>query len=231
MNDGQPPTISNVGSLAQIDAIGGTLGAELDVSAKVIPSVMGQLDSIAKQLVTSVNAVHNGASVFSNTTPPVASVAGNFFDVTVPPPAGTDPLLTARSIRVVQTLTAAGVAASAAGATGPGNNDVALALSQMQTKAFSFTDANGGALGTATFGTFFNQTVGTVAAATAQAQDDSTVDSTLASNADTRRQSVSGVSTDEELVNIIQFQHAYQAAARLVTVVNEMTDTLVNLGR
>jgi len=39
------------------------------------------------------------------------------------------------------------------------------------------------------------------------------------------------VSTDEELVSVIQHQHAYAAAARLVTVVDEMMQTLVDLGK
>jgi flagellar hook-associated protein 1 FlgK len=42
---------------------------------------------------------------------------------------------------------------------------------------------------------------------------------------------VSGVSTDEELISVIEHQHAYQAAARLVNVVNDMTQTLIDLGR
>ena len=74
-------------------------------------------------------------------------------------------------------------------------------------------------------------TVGDVATQVSYAQDDSTVQATLVSNASTRRQSVSGVSTDEELIDVIQHQHSYQAAARLVSVVDEMTQTLVDLGR
>ena len=42
---------------------------------------------------------------------------------------------------------------------------------------------------------------------------------------------MSGVSTDEELIDIIQHQHAYQAAARLVSVVNDMMDALVTMGQ
>lgn len=43
-----------------------------------------------------------------------------------------------------------------------------------------------------------------------------------------RRSSTSGVSLDEEMTNMIQFQHAYNAAARLVTVIDEVLDTLIN---
>lgn len=42
------------------------------------------------------------------------------------------------------------------------------------------------------------------------------------------RQSVMGVSTDEELTRMIQFQYAFQASARVVTVMDEMLDTLIN---
>jgi flagellar hook-associated protein 1 FlgK len=44
------------------------------------------------------------------------------------------------------------------------------------------------------------------------------------------RQSVSGVNMDEELANMIKYQHGYQAAARFVTTVNSMLDILMRLG-
>ncbi|KOF09895.1 hypothetical protein AC739_12440 [Planococcus glaciei] len=43
-----------------------------------------------------------------------------------------------------------------------------------------------------------------------------------------RRQSVTGVSIDEEMANLIMFQHAYSAAARFVTTTDEMLDTIIN---
>jgi flagellar hook-associated protein 1 FlgK len=43
-----------------------------------------------------------------------------------------------------------------------------------------------------------------------------------------RRESTSGVSLDEEAADMIRFQHAYQAAARVITVIDEMLDTLIN---
>ncbi|MBM7645038.1 flagellar hook-associated protein 1 FlgK [Scopulibacillus daqui] len=50
----------------------------------------------------------------------------------------------------------------------------------------------------------------------------------LMQNADQRRQSVSGVSLDEEMINLIQYQQAYTASARMINVVNDMLDTLIN---
>ena len=44
----------------------------------------------------------------------------------------------------------------------------------------------------------------------------------------TRVQEVSGVSLDEEATDMIRFQHAYQAAARVITTMDEMLNTLIN---
>jgi len=43
-----------------------------------------------------------------------------------------------------------------------------------------------------------------------------------------RRQSVAGVSLDEEMANLVKFQHAYNAAARLISTTDEMLDTIIN---
>jgi flagellar hook-associated protein 1 len=230
MNDGQPPTVTFTDSATPVAGIGGSLGAEITVSSTTIPNLMARLDSLAKGLVQNVNAIHSAGTVFSG-NPPVASSAGNFFDVTTPPPSGTDPRLTARGIRLNPNLTSADVATAAAGATGPGNNATALAIASLRDSSVGFTASDSSPISTGTFGNFYNETVGVIATATQHANDDATVAHTLASNADTRRQSVSGVSTDEELIKVIEAQHAYQGAARLVSVVDEMMQTLVDLGR
>lgn len=46
---------------------------------------------------------------------------------------------------------------------------------------------------------------------------------------DGQRQSVTGVSSDEELTNLIRFQHAYSASSRYITTVNDMLETLLNM--
>jgi flagellar hook-associated protein 1 FlgK len=45
-----------------------------------------------------------------------------------------------------------------------------------------------------------------------------------------QRGAVSGVSLDEETTNMIRYQRAYQAAARVITTVNSMYDTLLSMG-
>ncbi|MDD6633147.1 MAG: flagellar hook-associated protein FlgK [Lachnobacterium sp.] len=54
-----------------------------------------------------------------------------------------------------------------------------------------------------------------------------TMSATVAS-VDNQRQQVIGVSSDEELTNMIKYQSAYNAASRYITVISEMTDTIVS---
>jgi flagellar hook-associated protein 1 FlgK len=50
----------------------------------------------------------------------------------------------------------------------------------------------------------------------------------VAKQADAARDSVSGVSVDEEMTNLLMFQRAYEGAARVMTTVDQTLDTLIN---
>jgi flagellar hook-associated protein 1 len=50
----------------------------------------------------------------------------------------------------------------------------------------------------------------------------------ISAQVDSSRESVSGVSLDEEMTNMLAYQHAYSAAARMITAVDETLDTLIN---
>lgn len=51
---------------------------------------------------------------------------------------------------------------------------------------------------------------------------------TLQHQVNNQRQSISAVSLDEEMTNMIKFQHAYNAAARGMTAMDELIDTIIN---
>ena len=59
-----------------------------------------------------------------------------------------------------------------------------------------------------------------------QGMADST--SSIVSNIDAQRKSISSVSIDEEAINIIRFQQSYNASARVITAIDEMMDKLIN---
>ena len=44
-----------------------------------------------------------------------------------------------------------------------------------------------------------------------------------------QRNSVSGVNIDEEMTNLMQYQKAYEASAQIITAVNEMMQTVINM--
>ena len=50
----------------------------------------------------------------------------------------------------------------------------------------------------------------------------------LLTSLELNRLSVSGVSLDEEMTNLIQYQHAYSANAKVISTVNEMLDVIIN---
>jgi flagellar hook-associated protein 1 FlgK len=60
------------------------------------------------------------------------------------------------------------------------------------------------------------------------ASRDLEVQTVIATQVDSARQSVSGVNLDEEMTNMLSFQHAYSAAARMVTAIDEALDTLIS---
>ncbi|MFY4775080.1 flagellar hook-associated protein FlgK [Metabacillus sp. RGM 3146] len=78
------------------------------------------------------------------------------------------------------------------------------------------------------FQNFYESLVGGMAV-DAQEADKMTQNSTTLTDAvDQRRQSVSAVSLDEEMTNMVQFQHAYNASARMITIQDEMLDKIIN---
>jgi flagellar hook-associated protein 1 FlgK len=54
------------------------------------------------------------------------------------------------------------------------------------------------------------------------------IQSVITTQVDAARDSVAGVNIDEEMTNMLSYQHAYSAAGRLVTAIDEMLDKLIN---
>ena len=220
--------ITFAGSSQSLPPLGGELSTMLDVLDREIPQVRGRLDELASGIVSAVNALHRtgwSAAAEPVAPGPPAPVAPpgwtgsrvDFFD-----PAGT----TATTIAV-----AAGVLANrdmiAAGTVygGTGDNAVARDLARLRDTAVSV-----GVPPTATvLGTHYRDTVTGVAMKVDSAESSATVFETLATQTDTRRQSVGGVTTDEELILLMRHQQAYVAATRLVSAVDEMTQELLNM--
>ena len=108
-----------------------------------------------------------------------------------------------------------------------GNSDIAHALAGLRDKVFTFPE-NLTALKEGTTDDFFRAVVGDLGVKAADATRTKQNQQDIVDSIDMRRQSVSGVSLDEEMADLIRFQHAYNAAARNVTVVDEILDRVIN---
>ncbi len=82
-------------------------------------------------------------------------------------------------------------------------------------------------LGNATFDGYYQAAIGELGVQGQQAKRMAENQQLLVSQLDSNRQEVSGVSLDEEMVNMIRFQHAYAAAARVITALDEMLDLII----
>ena len=119
-------------------------------------------------------------------------------------------------------LIAAARADLATGRVSPGDGSNASALAALgRARLFNGgTDTAAGALGA------FGATIG---AATRAAQSRADTLAQIVQSVDAQRQSVSGVNIDEELADMVRYQHAYQASSKFVQTVSEMIDTLLNM--
>lgn len=105
-----------------------------------------------------------------------------------------------------------------------GNNTLALLLANQQLG--SFTSPTTGIK--ATPNTFYKTLIGQLGVQAQEATRQTENSNSLVEQVNARRQSVSGVSLDEEMSNMLVFQHAYSAAARFMTTYDEMLDKLIN---
>ncbi|SFT25632.1 flagellar hook-associated protein FlgK [Paenibacillus sp. BC26] len=144
--------------------------------------------------------------------------------------------ITADSIRLNPTIAAdASLIATSLRTTGTGgseiavkgNNTLAVLLSNIKDSKFSFTTTDGGVT-TGSIDDYFRAIVGQLGVQGQEAQRQLNNQQVLAEQVDSSRQAVSGVSIDEEMSNMIKFQHAYGAAARFMTAYDEILEKLIN---
>ncbi len=100
-----------------------------------------------------------------------------------------------------------------------GDNSVALSLAQLSTQKIPGLNGD-------TISASYTQTVGALGTALSSVNDQVTNTSAVTQMLTNQRSSESGVSTDEEMTNLVQFEKAYQASAELITTLNEMLQTL-----
>ena len=190
--------------------VGGQMGGTLDAYNTIYPAALTELDGFALALVKETNEAHTTGFVG-------AVAAGNFFS---------SAFTTARTIQLDSTIVADVSKIAASGISGePGDNKTAIALSQLRDKLVL---VNGQ---TASLNEGYRNVASSIATSVSAANGLSTAARTLATQSDGRRESIKGVSIDEEMVNLMKYQQSYAAAARLISVVDELSQTLINMAR
>lgn len=110
---------------------------------------------------------------------------------------------------------------------GVGNNENAIEISKLRHALTMTPDALGNP--TTTFDQYYSTVIGRLGFARNEAASNLETREFLIEQYETHQDSIAGVSLDEEMAELIKFQHTYQAAARVITTANAMLDVLMNI--
>jgi flagellar hook-associated protein 1 FlgK len=230
-------SVTTAGSGINVAFKNGSLGSLTQLRDTTINGYLGNLDNMAKSLLQDFNTQHKAG--YDNETPPVAG--DNFFGVTGVDytAAANDPTVASASNPTptswLSTLkvnddfyTTDGLNKIAAGATansGSADGSNATILANWLTTKPAAASAS---LGNNSFNDYYSSIVSAVGVQSQKATNISANQTTIFTSISTTRDSISGVSMDEELANMIKFQQGYSACAKVLTTMNSMLDTLVN---
>ncbi len=199
--------VAVVGNAQPLKPQGGVIAGLVEVTERALPQVRAELDQLAAAMVAEINALHQSGTTAGGAT------GVSFFD-----PAGT----TARTMAL-----SAEVAGSAGeivtGTSGlPGDTALALQLAGMRTTGLA-------GLGGRSPADFYVRLVTDSGARIQDAGMEAAAAGILANNAEAQRSGITGVSIDEEMVALIKHQQAFAAAARLVSVADEMLSEILRM--
>ena len=205
-----PNTSSFVASGVTYTVRNGQL-AGLFQTMSAITAQQGQLDALANELRTQFNTVHaTGIDQDGNT-------GNGFFNDAVPQTGAIDFNLSA--------AVAGSPRAIVAGLSGePADGGLALSLSQLR-------DADLAALGNRTFQGYYLDNVGQLGTQAAYYETAVKTEEAVAAQIENQVQAVSGVSLDDEMADMMRYQRSYQAAARALTVFDQVAEDLIGMLR
>jgi flagellar hook-associated protein 1 FlgK len=187
---------------------GGDLQGQIQLRDQNIPAYLNQLDQLAYQITQQVNTIHSGAYTLDGNT------GINFFAPLSAASGAASTIALSSSI----TTSSRNIAASQNGAAG--NNAAALAIGNLLHNPV-FT---GGSV-TDQYGALVYNIGNDVANADTNFKEHDD----LATQLQNRIQSASGVSIDEETVQILQFQRSFQASAKVISTVDQMLQTVMDM--
>lgn len=201
--------VSNIkfsGSSATPEITNGQLAGLLQMRDEVIPDRQKELDDMAMGLVRKVNEYHRQGYGADGET------GRNFFD---PSTTGAADIRLDDSIQGNDSY----IAASLNGEIGDNSN--ALQIASLRNELVMENEG-------ATFGDYYGGVIGKIGVKTRESNNISTNQESLVFHIENSRQAIEGVSLDEEMTNMIKYEHAYEAAARVITAMDEALNTVIN---
>jgi flagellar hook-associated protein 1 FlgK len=186
---------------------GGSIGGLLDRAWCLVSQTIGKLDTLALAIADGVNAVHaDGRGLDGSTGLAFFAIGEGAHTLRLSPEiAGGD----------------AGLRAIAAGLTSaPGDGDNARRLAGLKE-----TLVVGGFPG---WDGYWRHVIADLGVTGSEVNRAVQTGRLMVKELENRRDAVRGVSIDEEITNLVRYQHAYAAAARLATAADEMLETVVN---
>jgi flagellar hook-associated protein 1 len=223
---------------SQIDGgqIGGLLYARNTVLASILgdSSQQGSLNQLAQAVADRVNGLLTSGDIDSgdpDADPPVAATPGVplfTYDTTNPATVAQtlalDPNVTPDQLAAIDPGTPADPGPPATAATPSVNNGIALALANLATPQDAADELN-----SLSYVQFYGNIAGNLGTAISTAQNSQTTQQGVVTQAQNLRQQSSGVSLDAEAINVLQLQRSYEAASKMVTILDQLTDTVINM--
>lgn len=200
--DGQPAVFDEGAIRGLQDALGET--------SKQIAT----LDGLAASVVSRVNTLHTSGTDLDG------NAGGKFFDDSTTP-------VTAANIKINAAITANPRLVVASPLTQPGQTGtIAGAIANLLTDQNSTVNSQ-----TGSFSSIFSSMISEAGEQVRTADDALQTQAAIISQLTAQRESISGVSLDEEAINLMQYQKAYEAAARFMKIADEMTQTILSLAQ
>ena len=193
------------GTNVKLRNLNGQLAGLVETRDEVIPRYLDQLNEMARLFIEQVNTLHRSGYGLNGTT------NVDFFD-----PNYTDAATIRLNSEIVQDINRI-----AASESPDGDNIIALQMADMRNIRLLANQ-------TMTINDFYNGLVGNLGVEMRETTSFASNYELLVQQVDGQRQSVQGVSLDEEMANMVKFQHAYDAAARVITVMDQALDTIIS---
>ncbi len=190
---------------ATVSLRGGELKAVTDIFAEKVPKYLESLDALTQKIYDSVNNVHKKG--YTNTNPPQDGIL--FFTS-----YENGELKINEKILENPSM----IAVSKDGTNG--NNEIALEIAGLRNVTYE-----DGLTISENYSNYISEIANDIQVSSQDADSYNLVLAQL----EQQKMQYSGVSTDEEMVNVLKYQKSYDAAAKLITLADDLLETLINL--